>query len=172
MFSKSKVWQSMERHLDQPKKVREAIFYADLNGNHQREENEPILVVPAENYEKLFHIKSPLTRMLRRQINHMEYIALNQAELDQLLTHNSQILNDEHKANLDTVYLVIPEVKMERGYYITQMKIITLGQVKEVTLNTSGSQQTDAIPNYRIYFETKPAINLYSTDHFIRWLGL
>lgn len=151
---------------------REVILFADLNGNMKHEENEPIIVVTADNYEKLFHNKAPLERMLRRQINHTEYIALSNKEFSQLATANNKILNDENKNSLDAIYFVIPEVKMERGYYLTQMKIISLGKVKEVKVKPNTSQKNEEISGFTIYFETKPAINLRSTNHFIRWLGL
>ncbi|OGV39193.1 MAG: hypothetical protein A3F46_08480 [Legionellales bacterium RIFCSPHIGHO2_12_FULL_42_9] len=151
---------------------REAILFADLNGNNRREENEPIIVVTADNYVRLFHTKVPVERMLRRQINQTEYIALNNGEFSQLVTTNNKILNDENINSMDAVYFVIPEVAMERGYYHTHMKIISLGKVKEVKLNSNASQKKQEISSYTVYFETKSAIHLRSTNHFIRWLGL
>ena len=166
-------FQQKEEINQQPQESeREAIIFADLNGNNRHEENEPILVVTADNYVKLFHTQVPIERMLRRQINHVEYIALSKSEFNQLVTMNNKIFNDENKNSLDAVYFVIPEVKMDRGYYLTQMKIINLGKVKEVKLNSNAIQKTQAIPSCTIYFETKSAINLRSTNHFIRWLGL
>jgi len=52
------------------------------------------------------------------------------------------------------------------------MKMLSLGKVKEVKLNPSSSQKTQVQPHYTVYFETRSAINLRSTNHFIRWLGL
>lgn len=62
------------------------ILYVDKNNNQRREENEPILVVTADDYQRIFKTKAPLKRMLRRQIHNTEYIALNQSELKQMDT--------------------------------------------------------------------------------------
>ncbi len=163
---------SFDNNLLSKESEREAIIFVDLNGNNQREENEPIIVVAADNYEQLFHTKAPLARMLRRQINHVEYIALSNAEFSQLLARNNKIMNEEKKMNLDSVSLVIPEVTMERGYYITHMKIVSLGKIKQVILNLNSSQKDQTQPHYTVYFESRSAINLRFTNRFIRWLGL
>ena len=171
-LGKSAFQSQSEINMQPPENDREAILFADLNANKQREENEPILVVTADNYKKLFHTKVPLERMLRRQINHIEYIALSNAEFNRLVLKNPGILNDPPSDSVSAVHLVIPEIKMERGYYLTQMKIISLGKIKEVKLNSTGSVEKELNPSYTLYFENKPAIKIKSTNHFIRWLGL
>ena len=141
--------------------VREEIIFADLNDNNKREENEPVVVMRADNYQRLFKIHAPLTRMLRRQIDNHEYIALSHRELI-----NSDI-------NKDNIYFVVPIVKMLRGYYATEMKMVTLGKIIERSQNENGSTE-DAQPltSHVIYFEGKPFIHLRSTSQLIRWLGL
>lgn len=51
--------------------------------------------------------------MLRRQIENTKYIALSE-EFNNLIKNNHQIL-DETTENLDKIYFVIPDVKMQRG---------------------------------------------------------
>ncbi len=109
---------------------RASILFADINNNHKHEENEPILAITAENYLQTFNTKVPLNRMLRRQIDNTEYIALSHTELE--------------KVDHSTIRFVIPVVKLQRGYYATEMKII----------------------------EKKSSIPPRSTDRFIRWIGL
>ncbi|KTD36052.1 hypothetical protein Lnau_1036 [Legionella nautarum] len=136
---------------------REPVLFAHINSKNLG--TEPILVITADNYEQLFHTKVPLERMLRRQINNVEYIALSNAELENLITNN--------KNALSSVNFVIPVVKMERGYYATEMHIVDLGKIKDVRLPSDPSSK-----NYTVDFEAKPSITLRSTNEFIRWLGL
>ncbi|MCP0913392.1 MULTISPECIES: murein L,D-transpeptidase catalytic domain family protein [Legionella] len=150
-----------------PVDFREDILFADINKNNQREEHEPIIVMPADSYERVFHAKAPLARMLRRQINNMEYVALSNAEFKDLIAKGGEY---ERLGSLNSIYFVIPVVKMRRGYYATEMHIVTLGKIKEVKLN-SGSSLED-IKNHIVFFEEKPQVNLKATNRFIRWLGL
>lgn len=144
-------------------KKRQAILYVDVNKNNKREENEPIIVTSAENYQRIFNNKAPLKRMLRRQINNQEYIALTDAEFKKLDANHNKIIERNGKEELMTIYLVIPEVKLKRGYYATEMKIITLGKIKKVTLH--GESHT-------LHFEKKSPATIKSDKRFIRWLGL
>ncbi|KTC93132.1 MULTISPECIES: murein L,D-transpeptidase catalytic domain family protein [Legionella] len=142
---------------------REPVLFANINRKNLG--NEPILVITADNYEQIFHAKAPLERMLRRQINNIEYIALSNAEFENLIINNKNALN--------TVNFVIPVVKMERGYYATEMHIVDLGKIKDVRLTSDTSSSTHQVAkSYTIDFEAKPSITLRSTNEFIRWLGL
>ncbi|WP_131783463.1 murein L,D-transpeptidase catalytic domain family protein [Legionella gresilensis] len=160
-----------ELQPDEDSIPKEEILFADLNKNNKREENEPILAITADNYERLFQIKVPLSRMLRRQINNTEYVALNGSEFKTLIA-TSNILLNTNKDDLNAVYFVIPEVKMNRGYYQTQMKIILLGKAKDVRLNSTSLIENGDTKVYNIYFDTQSFISLKSTKQFIRWLGL
>ena len=144
--------------------ARGEILFADINNNNQHEENEPVAVIQADHYQKIFNKKAPLKRMLRRQINNTEYIALNYEEFN--------VLHNENKTYLASIYFVIPIVKMDRGYYATEMKIVTLGKIKNLRLNKILSEENEKIENYILNFEEKSPINLKATERFIRWLGL
>ncbi|MDI9817812.1 MULTISPECIES: murein L,D-transpeptidase catalytic domain family protein [unclassified Legionella] len=148
---------------------REEILFADINKNNKREENEPIVVITAEDYERIFHTKAPLTRMLRRQINNIEYIALSNGEFEEIINQRKNTENSD--TDLNRIYFVIPVVKMLRGYYATEMKIMSLGKIKGVESHVNATTQEDK-KSYTVYFESNPLINLKSTNHFIRWLGL
>lgn len=148
-------------------KLEEEIFFVDLNKNNKREENEPIVVIAADNYKRIFNRTAPLERMLRRQINDIEYIALTQWEFEGI----SKINNQNNHA-LATVHFVVPVVKMQRGYYATEMQLVSLGRIKEVRLNNDSSDAAMQTKSYTVLFEEKPFVNLRSTSRFIRWLGL
>ncbi|PHH58114.1 murein L,D-transpeptidase catalytic domain family protein [Coxiella burnetii] len=139
---------------------RDPILFADLNNDDKREENEPIIVITADNYQQLFNTAAPLNRMLRRQINNIEYVALNESEFKKVYPHN-----------LNEAYFVIPIVKLQRGYYATEMKIINLGKIKKIEPNTN-PQNKEEMGDFKIYLEWKSPILLKSTKRFIRWLGL
>ncbi|MFC3909827.1 murein L,D-transpeptidase catalytic domain family protein [Legionella dresdenensis] len=143
---------------------RDYIVFTDMNKNSRREENESIIVMAADNYEQAFKRRAPLERMLRRQINHSEYIALSTVELEHLVSANNDSLRDLH--------FVIPVIKLNRGYYETEMHFVPLGKIKEVRLNQPSSASENKPGNYTVLLEGKPVINLKSTNQFIRWLGL
>ena len=145
---------------------REEILFADVNKNSNHEESEPIVVISADNYIRIFSKNAPLERMLRRQINNSEYIALSNTEFKQIITDN-----DTNNV-LNTIYFVIPVIKMVRGYYATEMHFVNLGKISKVLLNTSSSKQNEASKNHMVNFETRPSITLKQTNRFIRWLGL
>lgn len=105
---------------------RDPILFADLNSNDKRKENEPVIVITADNYQQLFNTTVPLNRILRRQIDKIECVALNESEFKKLYSHN-----------IDETYFVIPVVKLQRDYYAAEMKIIDLGKIKKTELNTN-----------------------------------
>ena len=156
--------------LEKDTELRDDVLLANLNQHRKNEENEAVVVVTADNYERIFKTKAPLERMLRRQINQTEYIALSNTEFKNIIVANSVIPGINHM--LDDVYFVIPVIKMVRGYYETQMKIVNLGKIKEVTMNSSSSKTLGQINSYVVHFENKPVLQLRTTNRFIRWLGL
>ncbi|KTC67780.1 hypothetical protein Lbir_3028 [Legionella birminghamensis] len=141
---------------------REPILFVDSNKNSSRQEEEPIAVIDADSYMRIFKTSAPLERMLRRQINNMEYIALSNQEFDSILARNDRVLNVN--PDLEEVSFVIPVIKMVRGYYETEMRIVPLGKIKNVEVNADTK-------GYTVHFENK-TMNLKSSNQFIRWLGL
>lgn len=160
-FSKSKFLNcDISGHLsvtDQPLQLptasRDPILYVDLNHDGKREENEPILVMNADQYHLKFNRDVPLDRMLRRQINHNEYIALTAAEFKQL-----------SDAELNQILFVVPNVKMQRGYWVTEMQIFPIGKIIH-------SSETASL-NFMITMDHKPPIEVKTDQRFIRWVGL
>lgn len=150
----------LEAEEKPPTEQREAVLFAGLSKH-----NEAIVVMAADHYERIFHTKAPLERMLRRQIENMEYIALSNTEFKNLVSSND-------KDSLSFIYFVVPEVKMQRGYYVTEMKIVPLGRIKEVRPHIDSTNIAEPIKNYTVDFEEKSSVNLRTTDQFIRWLGL
>lgn len=140
-------------------KMREAVLFAHLHNNHHGNENEPILTISADNYQKLFHMPVPLERMLRCQINDTEYIALTPLELKKLAP------------NKDKIQFVTATVRRHWGYFATEMNIVNLGNIKEIKLNLD-PKTNEPMENPTIYFEDKPPITLTVTNKFIRWIGL
>ncbi len=134
--------------------TRDDVFFADKKVKEG--DSLPIVAMPADSYVKLFQSEPPLTRMLRRQIDHMEYIALNHAEFKQLEAHIDQ-------AVLNLISFVIPVIKMHHGYYQTEMRLVSLGKITKIN---------EQDKNYMIQFESTPPVRITATHHFIRWLGL
>lgn len=152
---------------------REGILFADLNQNNRRDDSDPVAVVTADDYARVFHATAPLERMLRRQINHVEYVALSPSEFQSMIMSNvgDVTLGQDEKPRLTMIVFVIPVIKMVRGYYETQMHLVPLGKIKEVKSNQSDYIVPQKSMHYTVSFENK-SVTLRTTDQFIRWVGL
>ena len=176
-FAKSRFLQgdlneSFIKLLDQPSNLRageserrDDVLLAQIQKKHKYQETEAVLAIPADRYSALFQTRVPLERMLRRQVEDQEYIALSKTEFDQLISLYPQNTN-----TLQDLCFIMPEVKMVRGYYVTEMNKIKMGSITEVHPN-------NPIPSrdgnyYTVYFSDHPSIALKTTHRFIRWLGL
>ncbi|MDF1796702.1 MAG: murein L,D-transpeptidase catalytic domain family protein [Coxiellaceae bacterium] len=148
--------------LNKQEENRGSIVFIDLNKNDKKDKDEPIIVVQADYYQKAFNKRPPLKRMLRRQIKNTEYIALDNKELAILDSNKDKKLSPLDKGSFNKFYIVVPQVRKLRGYWATEMKIKSLGTIKQVNL----------APTTNIVFEKKPTVYLKSTNQFIRWLGL
>jgi len=153
-----------------PDDQRDAILFVNNYKGSRHSESEPVAVMPADIYQRVFNTQAPLTRMLRRQINNAEYIALSTAEFNYLAL-NSKLIQTDYDV-LDAIYFVIPVIKMVHGYYETQMQIVNLGKITEIKINSSSSRENKPATSYTVYFAGKPAVNLNATNQFIRWVGL
>ncbi len=134
---------------------RDYVLFADLS-KHKKIDDTPIVAMSADNYERIFQNKAPLERMLRRQIDKTEYIALSAQEFN-------NIIDPQKQDDLNAVCFIVPVVKMDRGYYGTEMKILNMGAITNV--KPEGA-------HYTVYFANKSPVNLSATNQFIRWLGL
>lgn len=139
---------------------REDVLLTGVSKQLHSESNEAIVAIKASQYQPLFQKAVPLERMLRRQIDKQEYIALSNTELNQLISTKNPAIT--------TLSFVIPVIKMNRGYYETHMQLVNYGPIKDVRLNGDAAKAQ----SYTVYFENKPTLVLRTTDRFIRWLGL
>lgn len=135
---------------------RGAIPFVDKHNNNKHDENDPVLVMSADNYQQIFQTSVPLERMLRQQINNTEYIVLNDKDLTELANHN----------NYDEIRFVIPNVINIGGNFVTQFLFVNLGKIEAIRMRSNELQKDT------IYFSDKSAVNLSSTGDFIRWIGL
>lgn len=116
-------------------------------------ENETILAMPTIIYEQLFNKQSPVERMLRRRVENREFIALSKNEF-LYLANNPQLLNDKI---LSELYFVKPEVRMERGYYKTHLKIVNHGKILALKTDANINNFNEPAQNQTLNNE---AINL------------
>ena len=132
-----------------PEPEREEVLFANLNAWLPHKMDEAILVMPALVYQQQFKQAPPLTRMLRRQINGEEYIALTPRELSQNVA-------------VTDLHLVIPTLRMQRGYYLTEMKVTDLSGIQSIAWDG----------HYVLRFKNQTEVTLRPHKQFIRWLGL
>ncbi|KTD22494.1 murein L,D-transpeptidase catalytic domain family protein [Legionella londiniensis] len=162
---------NLQTELNEPEENRDEILFLEKNNNNQREENEPILVISADNYQKVFNREVPLKRMLRRPLNNQEFVALNLDELQQIITHYPEKITPPGKEHQREVLFIVPVIKKVRGYYATEMQIVPLGEIKEIKSNMS-PDAAGSPTEFTVHFQQKPSLKVKSTDQFIRWLGL
>ena len=86
-----------------------------------------------------------------------------------ILDEFRKLITQEGWMNL---FFVIPNVRMVRGYYATEMKIISLGHIKEIKPSILTTKEDEKKSHDFIYFQNRSPIPLRSTHQFIRWLGL
>lgn len=147
------------------------LFVSGGHKGNKHAETNPLAVISADMYQRIFHTSAPLTRMLRRQMNNAEYIALSTSEFN-YLANNSKVGNSEPESGLNAIYFVVPVIKeVHGGYFETQMQIVNLGKIKEIKVN-SGPQANSPANSFTVYFEGQPAVNLNASNQFIRWVGL
>lgn len=132
--------------------ARDEIFFADIKNNGKRDDNSAVVAISVDDYQRLINSKVPLNRMLRRQIDGTEYIALNNPELRNIIEKNNNALR-----------FIIANVILKHGFFETQLKFKNFGTIKDVKINSDG---------YRIYFENGHSINIRSTRQFLRWVGV
>lgn len=149
-------------HKNEGIETRGDILYGDINKKNKLDSNVPVLTMSAENYRRIFKSPPPLSRMLRKQINRNEYIALNLNELRQLDTNNDKLINAHDKDGIAVIEFFLPQLVKIGGHYRTEFKSSNLGTAIEI--NLSGSDPILITPQSRITFK--------STDQFIRWIGL
>lgn len=137
---------------------REPVFFAEAHGKYPASESLPVVVMPADEYAHCFQSRPPLTRMLRRQIQHQEYIALTGGELQNL---------ESRPELLQHVCFVIPQIKMVRGYYATEMQLLNFGKIKAIFASHSNTQE-----RFTIQFEDRSPIEIRASNQFVRWIGL
>lgn len=156
-----------------PNESREAILFAGAGYKGSKQsESKPVAVISANIYERIFHCNVPLTRMLRRQINNEEYIALSTKELNYLINNHTTSISGQEEG-INAIHFVIPVIKVVRGgYYETQMQMVNLGKIKEVKINNNSQKENGFLGNYTVYFEGKSSIILNANNQFIRWVGL
>lgn len=144
---------------------REDILLAQVQKKQKNQETETILAIPADKYALLFQTKVPLERMLRRQIEDQEYVALSKTEFDHLLS-----IYPQNNASFQDIYFIMPEIKMTRGYYATEMHKMNFGAI------TAVQPSNPLIPAdssyYTVQFANHAAVSLKTSHRFIRWLGL
>lgn len=156
-----------------PDDQRDAILFVSggYKGNKHSETN-PLAVISADMYQHIFHTSAPLTRMLRRQINYVEYIALSAAEFN-YLANNSKVGKAMLEGGLNVVYFVVPVMKqVHGGYFETQMQLVYLGKITEAKVNGDLARESVPANSFTVYFEGKPTISLNASNEFIRWVGL
>jgi hypothetical protein len=125
------------------------------NGKHYGGELPPILAVKADYYRQRIQTNIPLERMLRRQIDKEEYIALSKSEFNQLAMNYTQ-------EDLNQLFLIIATLKTNHGYIQTVMQPINLGKI--IKLDTQN--------NIQLILSNQQTLKLEPNAKFVRWLGL
>ena len=134
--------------------LRGEVLFANISGKRFGGETTPILAINANDYRRVFNKSPPLLRMLRRQIAHQEYIALDKQEFELLANQN------QHDA-IEKLMFIVPQLINNHGYVQTVMRPVSLGKIAKLD-----NQSSLAI------ITSQGRITLSPNHQFIRWLGL
>jgi hypothetical protein len=134
--------------------LRGEVLFANISGKRFGGETTPILAINANDYRQVFNKSPPLLRMLRRQIAHQEYIALDKQEFELLANQN------QHDA-IEKLMFIVPQLINNHGYVQTVMRPVSLGKIAKLD-----NQSSLAI------ITSQGRITLSPNHQFIRWLGL
>lgn len=150
-----------QTQLKEPDKPRDSVLFIDNHKDKKRAYNQGVLALSADDYLKLFNNPAPLNRMLRQQIDKHEYIALSDKEFEALSKR------DDVDEAMKHMVFVVPDVIIYNGRYLrTEMRILTLGEVKAI--KADAEQQS-----FQVSFDkNNTPTKLKSTNEFIRWVGL
>lgn len=145
--------------------TREDVLLAQIRKKHKYQETEAIVAMPADHYVEIFQSTVPLERMLRRQVDGQEYIALSKTEFDRMLS-----IYPQNSSTFQDVYFIMPEIKMSHGYYATEMHKMDFGAI--TSIQPSNTLIPTSSLSYTVQFANHTSIPLKTTHRFIRWLGL
>jgi hypothetical protein len=142
--------------------MRGDVLFIDKNQNAKIASNEPVVVMSAKNYHRIFNVQVPLERMLRRQIKNTEYIALNLTELQLLDTQKTKVISDHDNHGNQVLEFVIPAIKKKKGFYVREFQSAKIDKPIEIHFSQADPLLVTPTSNTR----------LKSTHKFIRWIGL
>jgi hypothetical protein len=134
--------------------LRGEVLFANISAKRFGGETTPILAINANDYRLIFKKTPPLVRMLRRQIEHEEYIALDTNEFEMIAKLNQGEI-------LDKLRFVVPQLTNNHGYVQTVMRPVSLGKIAKLDYHQGFAVET-----------SQGRINLNLNHGFIRWLGL
>lgn len=134
--------------------LRGEVLFANISGKRFGGETTPILAINANDYRQIFNKTPPLLRMLRRQIAHQEYIAIDKDEFEKLAIQNNLDI-------LSKLIFVVPQLTNNHGYVQTVMRPVFLGKI--IKLDNQGASAI---------ITNQGRITLSPNHQFIRWLGL
>lgn len=144
------------------KQTRDDILFVDKNNNDKHEDGEAVVTMSAHHYQKIFNNKPPLTRMLRRQVNGEEFIALTKSELEELDSNGDNKLTLENEKAYEFITLMAAKVKKVRWFWATEFTPLKHDKQQPLDLTESTVQLGPKNKD----------ITIKSTGQFIRWLGL
>lgn len=151
-----------QRSISATEQQRAQVLYLDNNNNNQHDDAEAVVAMRADHYQRVYQVKPPLSRMLRRQVQGYEYIALTPDEFKQLDSNQDKKLSLEDKLGFHLIDLMAAQVTKVDWYWATEFTPLKMDKSNSLDLDNP----TVLIDSEKKRFEIK------STDAFIRWLGL
>ena len=153
------------------KKIKEILF-ADKNKNDQLDGDEPLVVISADSYQRIFKTKAPLKRMLRSQVDNVEYIALNHADFENMDTNKDSAITASDDHGLNEIYFVKASGTIKGAMISTKAEKVSLGKLKGIMLNTNDPKERKNIKKHHAHFHDGDEVELKTTKQFIPWVGL
>ncbi len=157
-------------------------LYADMDNTKKRDATDPLLIMAADDYRKIFG-EVPLERMLRTQINNKEYIVLDQEDLDHMDKNKTSLIDNRDGYSFYKIYFAQVSGTIKGSYIVTTAKMMNFGKLKEILLDVHPTGHTKVVHEGHdinevdeVDFENNKEINVRTTekksDKDMPWMGL
>lgn len=147
----------------------------DTKSGKKREDRDLLVVMDAEDYKKLFNYV-PLERMLRSQIKHQEFVALDQNDLDHLDNHEQHMII-KNKTYLYKIYFAKVGGTIDDTDIESYANLVSFGTLKDIIINinhTNAKNKKDEIDEVELSNNTEIKIESGKkrTVNDMPWMGL
>lgn len=147
-------------------------MYADIDDDNMLDHDEPLVIMEASDYMKLFKSKAPLERMLRGQIKNTEFIVLNNNDMMKLDINQDSAITAADGKSLYKIYFAKVSGTIKDALIATKTEMVDIGKLKAIMLHTNPKQDREKYKEHEAHLQDGDEIRIRSTKEEMPWMGL